>query len=300
MISVVIPVYKKAEMVLKHLKHNRPFLSDFEVILVDDASGEDLADQMKEVFPEATVLENKLNMGFAPTVNRGIKAAHGEYIMLLGSDVKIMEEFPATMIDPFEQDPQLFALTFKQKERDGKAIGKNRIYFRKGLPNHEKTSDLEAGRTAWADGGASIMRASHLRELGGFNELYAPFYWEDNDLSYRAYSRGWHVNFEPGIFVEHHHESTIGTYYDRQRITAIAYRNQFIFTWSNITQAQLWVQHLLYVPYYLLVFGLKGDRALVKGFFNALSKLPAIMRVRGTKIAHEKISDSMIYSFFPE
>lgn len=297
-ISVVIPIYKKADMVLRNLKHNREYLKNHEVILVDDASGEDLAKRMNEAFPEATILVNEQNRGFAPTVNRGVKATHGEFVILLGSDVKLMKDFADSITQEFDKDPNLFAITFKQKEKDGKAIGKNRIYFRKGLPNHEKTADIDSGANAWADGGASIVRSAYFKDLGGFNELYAPFYWEDNDLSYRAYSRGWHVIFDPSIFVEHHHESTIGTYFDKKRITTIAYRNQFIFTWTNITDPHLWREHLKYLPYYLVTFGLKGDRTLVYGFCKALKMLPSIYRCRMEKKRFEKVSDSAIFGMF--
>ena len=104
--------------------------------------------------------------------------------------------------------------------------------------------------------------------------------------------------FDPSIFVEHHHESTIGTFYDKKHITTIAYRNQFIFTWANITDTGLWLQHILYLPYYLILFGIKGDRALVVGFMKAVTKLPAILRARKTKKMHQTVSDTEIYSLF--
>ena len=73
-ISVVIPVYKKYEMLIKHLRNNMPYLNAYEVIIVDDASEEDIKKKVHSEFPHIKVLENKINLGFAPTVNRGIKA----------------------------------------------------------------------------------------------------------------------------------------------------------------------------------------------------------------------------------
>ncbi|PJE58197.1 MAG: glycosyltransferase family 2 protein, partial [Candidatus Portnoybacteria bacterium CG10_big_fil_rev_8_21_14_0_10_36_7] len=48
--------------------------------------------------------------------------------------------------------------------------------------------------------------------LNGFDELYSPFYWEDIDLSYRAWKTGYTVLFDPQVLVEHHHETTIRTF----------------------------------------------------------------------------------------
>lgn len=296
-VSIVIPIYKKAEMVMRNLRHNMPLFKGHEVVLIDDASGDGLADQLKSEFPHVIVLVNPSNLGFGPTVNRAVNAASGDFVILLGSDVILKKPFPADITHAFE-DEKLFALSFMQEERDGQNIGKNRIYFHKGLPNHEKVSNVHPGLTAWADGGASIVRRDYFVQLGGFNELFAPFYWEDNDLSYRAYSRGWHVLFDPSIHVEHHHESTISSYYRKRYVTTIAYRNQFLFTWCNITDSQMWFEHVRYLLKYIVGFSLKGETTLVIGFLKALPKLAGVLAARALKKRNQKISDKEIYAMF--
>jgi len=296
--SVVIPVYKNTEMVIRNLKHNKPFFKNCEVILVDDASGNDMVPQLKEHFPEMTIIENKVNKGFGPTVNAGVRVATADYLILLGSDVRLKEPFSATSIKEFETHPDLFALSFMQKERDGSSIGKNTLFFKKGMPHHRKIDDLHAGENAWADGGSSIVRKSMYEKLGGFNELFAPFYWEDIDLSYRAYSRGWYVMFDPKLFVEHHHESTIGSLFTKKHITTIAYRNHLLFTWLNITCLSLWIQHLMYLPYHLMLFVIRGECAFLNGFLKAFLLIPRVVRYRLDKQAYEVVIDTAIFDRF--
>ena len=76
--SVVIPVYKNKEMVIRNLKHNQEFFKNCEVILVDDASGDSMTPDLQALFPDMIIIENEENKGFGPTVNTGVIAAKAE------------------------------------------------------------------------------------------------------------------------------------------------------------------------------------------------------------------------------
>ncbi len=297
-ISVIIPVYKKTEMVLKNLKHNMKYIERYEIIVIDDASQEGIKKKINARYPRVKVIVNDTNKGFAPTVNIGIEEAKSDYVMLLNSDVRLFKAFPKDLTRRFKNHDGLFGISFKQKEQDGKPVGKNVLYFKNGFPQHRKAHDNKKGINAWAEGGACILRKDFVHELGGFNNAYAPFYWEDIDLSYRAYSRGWYVLYDPSIYIEHHHESTISKFYSPHEVKKIAYRNQFIFTWANITEQSLWFQHVLRTPYMLLIQLVKGDIAFLKGFFSALILMSRISKARQRKSEHEMISDSEIFARF--
>ena len=214
-------------MFMRTLKHNLQFLKDFEIIIVDDGSDKEVrrlirdsgiggdktgantgANTATATDANIKVITNKKNLGFAPTMNIGCKGAKGELLILLGSDVRFKKGLPTNLTERFKEDLELFAISFKQEEKDGSLVGKNHVIFENGFPAHFKTDNVNRGENAFADGGSSIVRKKYFDKLGGFNELYAPFYWEDVDLSYRAYSRGWKIEFEPEIFVEHHHGAT--------------------------------------------------------------------------------------------
>ena len=59
-------------------------------------------------------------------------------------------------------------------------------------------------------GGSSAFDRRKFLELGGFDHLYRPFYYEDTDLGFMAWKRGWKVLYEPGSIVFHEHRGTIG------------------------------------------------------------------------------------------
>lgn len=297
-ISVVIPVYKNKEMVLRHLKHNISFFKELEVIIVDDASGEHIDDEIRKIDSSIKCIVKLKNSGFAPTANMGLKAASGDFILLLNSDVKLFKPLPQNITQPFEDDNKLFAVTYLQKEKDESDVGKNRIYFQDGFPTHSKTQTFVKGINAWAEGGSSLFRTSMLKKLDYFDEIYAPFYWEDIDLSYRAYSRGWHVLFDPSYAVEHHHESTISKFYTSDKMKAIAFRNQLYFMWANISSRKFLKSHIYYSFRYYLSCVFKLNMPYIKGYIMAFLGFIPVYHSRKRNLSNKKVSDEEIFSKF--
>jgi GT2 family glycosyltransferase len=268
-ISIVIPVYKNYAMFYKYLRANKKYFEGCEVIVMNDYPRENITRPVKRIYPGAVIVNNKKNFGFAGNVNRGTMRAKRNYIFLMNSDVVLKDDSFTQTISLFKKNPKLFAVGLSQLEKGGKIVGANRGYFKNGFVHHS-SRPARAGSNFWAEGGASIFRKSLLQKLGLFDPLFNPFYWEDIDLSYRAWKAGYTIAFAPHIVVEHHHESTIGKYFNRSKITRTAFRNQLIFHWKNLTDQDLLIQHLTRLPMYLLT----------PGFFDALLQLPRILKSR--------------------
>jgi GT2 family glycosyltransferase len=268
-ISIIIPVYKNIDLFLGMMRNNWKYIHHEEVIVVDDASGESLRELLEKEFEGIKVIVNEKNLGFPKTVNRGIRASTQDFIMLLNSDVKMIDDTYRKAIGEFADD-KLFALSFIQIEKDKKLVGKNEIYFDRGFYNHRRIDDNIFGETGWAEGGSALFDAKKLKKLGGFDEMFSPFYWEDIDLSHRAKEMGWKIWFYPTVKVEHHHESTIGKYHNSDKIKTIALRNQFIFTWKNLNSSEKLIQHIFYTLYYLIANTVKANMFFARAFFWAL------------------------------
>lgn len=293
-ISAVIPVYKNKKLFLRMLENNIKYLKDVEIVVADDASAEGLKQDLKEKYPEVKVIVNEKNLGFSKTVNLAVKEATGEFILLLNSDVKLIDDSFKKAIGQLKKDKNLFAVSFVQIEKDKSLVGKNRLFFKRGLFHHQKADDLKRGFNAWAEGGASLIRKKYFDQLSGFDGIFTPFYWEDTDLSYRAYKRGWQVIFDPKIKVEHHHESTIGKFFDRSYIKIIAFRNQFFFIWKNLTDWSLFLSHLLWLPYNLVYFLLKGEKEFIVGFTKAIPYLDSLIKKKKSESKKSKFSDKEV------
>lgn len=267
-ISVVIPTYKKVEQLINNLSHNIPLLSECEIIIVNDDPSQSIKSALYE-FPEIHLIEHEVNKGFSGAVNSGIDRAEGNYIMLLNSDVIVKDDSYKRTIETFNTHPKLFAIAFAQEEPNSMLHGKNRIYWKDGLIYHDYAKDTEPGITAWAEASAAIYDAVKLRQLGAFDELYAPFYWEDIDLSYRAWKQGYEVLFDPSILVEHHHESTVGSFFSKRYVQTIGYRNQFLFVRKNITDSSLVYEHQHILPRLLAGQFIRGNFGMVYGYIRS-------------------------------
>lgn len=275
MISVIIPVYKNTDLFLKNLYHNLNFLNDCQIIIVNDSPEKSLINDLSQ-FKQIVLIENKKNLGFGESVNQGVKFAKNRYIMILNSDVALNDKNYLKAINYFNKN-NVFAVSFAQKEKNDSIVGKNKIYWQDGLFVHEKADNLKFGNNAWGEGGACVIDKDKFIKLGGFDPLYSPFYWEDIDLSYRAWKTGYKTIFEPRILVTHHHESTIGKYFTQKQIEIIAYRNQLIFTWKNLTDFRLIIQHLCYLPLWIAKSLIKRNWFFLIGLLRALIILPKIL-----------------------
>lgn len=289
-ISIIIPVYKNYELFFQYLQLNKKYFDGCEVIILNDFPLEKIATQVKKIYPEAIVIDNTVNKGFAANVNQGVIKSTRDFVFLMNSDVILNNNLLVEALKHFYKDNKLFAVGFAQIEKDGKIVGANRAYFQNGLINHSGlSSDIyHLSSNFWAEGGSSIFSKKLFIDLGLLDELYNPFYWEDIDISYRAWKTGYKILYDPNIKVEHHHESTIGKYFDRSKIMRIAFRNQLIFHWKNLTDKSLILKHIANIPRFIFI----------PGFFDALVKLPQILQARRKTVKLFVKSDRDILSQF--
>lgn len=275
-ISVVIPTYRNTDVLIKNLKHNLPYLNGCEIIVVNDYPRESIKKDMNP-FVQVKLIENMNNKGFSGTVNTGVHEATREYVLLLNDDVKLLNDSCKNALEDFETNEMLFAVSFAQKEVDGSIVGKNMIYWKNGFIQHQAVKPDKKGLNAWAEGGSCLIHKPKFDELHGFDEMYNPFYWEDIDLSYRAMKMGYQILFDPDIRVEHHHETTISSHFQKDRIETIAYRNQLLFIWKNISSWDLLFVHKLHLIKMLLKAIMKNDVNFLEGFIQALKHVPEVI-----------------------
>lgn len=298
MFSTIIPVYKKTDIFIKNLKINYPFIKETEIIIVNDDPETSIKNFLKNYKVE--LIENTKNLGFGGAVNKGVRSSSNKYIFLLNTDVVLKNDQFKNSIKLFGEDKKLFAIGFAQTEKDSQIVGKNSIYWKNGFFRHKKASNIFFGKTAWAEGGSSIFSKEKFLELGGFDELYSPFYWEDIDISYRAWKIGYKVLFDPNILVEHHHESTISTYFSSKTIKKISYRNQLIFIWKNITDINLLFSHYLLLIPNIIILLFKGEFDFISGFFSALSKISKINKQRKNQNKSYLLTDQEVFNSINE
>ena len=290
MISLVIPNYNGADILKKNLPHIlksiEEYRGDSEIVLVDDASSDDslsfLSSFKKENMSfDISIFKNEKNLGFSSTVNKGVENARGEIIVLLNSDVEPKTDF-ITYLIPHFKDEKVFAVgCLDESEENGKIIQRGRGVgeWQRGFLVH-KRGEPSKKNTLWAAGGSSAFRKSLWEKLGGLDELYNPFYWDDIDLSYRALKSGYKINFERRSIVVHRHsQGAIKKSYSKREIKRIAYRNQLFFVWKNSDLTTLF-WHIIWLPYHIVKALFSLNTEFLLGFLYALIKLPKVIESR--------------------
>ncbi|MEK7502085.1 MAG: glycosyltransferase family 2 protein [Patescibacteria group bacterium] len=290
MISIVIPNFNGAELLKKNLPKVKEVLIDdknlkVDIIIVDDGSTDnslEIIENQRYEKPglEITVLKNEKNMGFSSAVNRGVKRARGEIVILLNTDAYPEKNFLKYLLPHFKNEKTFAVGCMDKSIEDGKTVlrGRGLGEWKRGFLMHRR-GEIDKTNTLWVSGGSGAFSKSIWEKLGGFNEAYNPFYWEDIDLSYRAKKAGYKVLFEPKSIVIHEHaEGAVREHYSMSEIKRISYRNQFVFVWINITDLGLQISHLVWLPYHFLKALIRWDIPFFLGFFNALILLPIIIK----------------------
>lgn len=279
-VSVVIPNYNGENILGKNLPKVIEASGNAEIIVVDDGSRDKSLEKLSSFKEKIKIIKNEKNLGFSASINRGVSVAKGEIIVLLNTDVIPERSFLTPLLDHFDDD-SVFAVGCMDKSIEGnKTIlrGRGLGRWRKGLLVHSR-GEVNKMNTLWINGGSGAFRKSIWNKLGGFNPLYSPFYWEDIDLSYRALKCGYKIIFEPKSIVIHEHEKgAIKSAYSNFKIRTIAYRNQFIFVWKNISDYSMKLNHIFWLPFHVFSALLRLDLAFIKGILAAFILLPEIIK----------------------
>lgn len=175
-VSVVLPVYNAAKFVSDAVQSilDQTF-SDFELILIDDASTDDSYEILKRFHdPRIKLLKNEVNLDLVGTLNRGLAESKGEYIVRMDADDIAMPERIAIQVEYMDKHPQVGVCGSWYEMFDGATgIGQNpeghdeikaRLFF----------SNVIAHPTV-------IMRSAMLKDL-----KYERYLAEDYELWQRA------------------------------------------------------------------------------------------------------------------
>lgn len=289
-LDVVIPNYNGSALLKKNLPKVIEEVERYKgsIIIVDDGSEKSEFEELDEFVKKQDgkniiLLRNEKNLGFSSAVNRGVAESNADFVLLLNTDVVPENNFLESALKDLQSNENLFGVGIMDKsiEDQGTVLrGRGLASWKRGFLIHRK-GEVDHPDTFWISGGSSLVRRELFEKLSGFDPLYNPFYWEDIDLSYRARKSGYDVMFESKSVVEHRHEEgAIKKHYNSGRINTIAYRNQFIFVWKNITDSKLLLSHFIWLPYHILRAALRLDKSFFFGLLSAVICIPKILKRR--------------------
>ncbi|MDI6785903.1 MAG: glycosyltransferase family 2 protein [bacterium] len=267
---------------------------EYEVIIVDDCSKDDSVNYIRNNFPSFRVIIPEHNLGFQGATNIGVLNAIGKIVILLNNDIKARNDSFNPFFDHFNNE-DVFAVGGRlyQFDETNYLAGNYRAIFKKG--HFSIVTEKESYNSCYIPfvcGGAGAFDREKFILLGGFDELFYPLYYEDVDICYRAWKRGWKCIYEPKSLMYHKHQATITG--QVKRIKYLTARNNYLFTWKNITDLSYILLHIIFCPLFLIRDLFRFKFRFWISIFMALKRLGKVLKLRRIETKECIFSDKLV------
>lgn len=219
-ISIIVVNYKSKDKLINCLESisNSDLAGlNYEIIIVENASGDNLLD-LNKIIDFKLVISN-INLGMGGGNNLGIKESKGEFILILNPDtildpkaIKILFNYIKNNTDVYIVGPKLLnpdlSLQYSCAHfpRFWTPIFRRTflgIFFKKHLDwfllkdySHDIIKEVD-----WMLGSCLLIKREGF---SGFDERFF-MYFEDIDICHQAWNRGGKVVYNPEAKVIHHH-----------------------------------------------------------------------------------------------
>lgn len=204
-VSVIVPAYQASKTISNCISalQQQDVELPYEVIVVDDGSADDTANQVDGSCVRLIRHENK--KGAAAARNSGISAANGEILCFTDADCMPKEDWIRQLLTSFD-DPEIIGAkgVYRTKQKE--------IVARFVQIEYEDKYDLLRTQDTinFIDTYSAAYRKNIIVENGGFDEQV--FFVEDQELSFRLASRGYQMVFQPSAMVYHLHSNSVKAY----------------------------------------------------------------------------------------
>ncbi len=289
--SVIIPNWNGAGHLPTCLDSLRTqTFTDFETIVADNGSTDGSLALMERDYPAVRVLAMGENRGFAGACNAGMRAAHGELIVLLNNDTETDPRWLAEVVATFERRPEAGMVASKMLLFDRRDVFHTAgdFYRVDGRPGNRGVWQRDEGQydeeeyVFSACGGSAAYRWTMLEQIGLLDEDF--FYsCEDVDLAWRAQLAGWRCVYAPRAVVYHKLSATGGgataSFYDGRNVIYLLTKDYPGDLWRTYWHAILRRQWQITVEALQQWQG-AAARARLRGQLAGLAGIPKMLRKR--------------------
>jgi N-acetylglucosaminyl-diphospho-decaprenol L-rhamnosyltransferase len=229
-LSICIVSYRVRDLLaacLRSIEENG-FARSWEVICVDNASGDGTVETVKPLFPAVRWLENRENIGFAPAVNQAAAEATGEYLLLLNPDGALITGALDRLVSFLEAHPDVGVVGPRLLLPDGTPYVSatkfptaatillyetrlNRLMPGSRIlrPYGRQLAGTEPFPVDAVEGSCLMTRRWLWMQLGGFDSRYF-FGVEELDFTWKVKRAGYGVWFHPEPGMIHRHSGSSG------------------------------------------------------------------------------------------
>ena len=259
-----------------------PFNEEMEVIVVDNASNDQEADIIAQLYPQVKVIKNERNLGFAGGNNIGILSAQGKYLFLVNNDTVFQNYNIQTLIDRMKSSSEIgivcpkirffwgnHTIQFTGYTALSKVTVRNHAI---GFGEDDHGQYDTAHPTPYAHGAAMLIRRDAIDKVGLMPECYF-LYYEELDWSLMFTRAGYQIWYEPACTIYHKESQSTGQ--DSPLRTYYLTRNRLLLVRRN-------PQEFYKTLAYIYLIGIVALRDILKyTFIGRYDLLKAIFRALG-------------------
>lgn len=210
LVSVIILNYNAGKLLLdcveSLLKTKYP---NYEIVIVDNASHDQSHKKCKEMFPQINLIENEVNLGYCEGNNVGIRAARGDFLVILNPDTTVAQDWLTELIVAYDKkgdglyQPKILSLYEEGiLQSTGNMLHIFGFGFARDKGNPDNSEYKEIQEIGYASGTCLFTSSATMKKIG----LFDPFlflYHDDLDLGWRASQINIRSYYVPSSIIYH-------------------------------------------------------------------------------------------------
>jgi GT2 family glycosyltransferase len=306
-VSVIVLNYNGASIIARAVRADlaeaRKVHPASEVTVVDNASTDGSADIVRRKFPKVRVLPVQRNR-FLHAFNDAIRLARNDAVILINNDMIPQPGCFSRLMAALT--PGVFSVGPKILWPDRKTINfaYARPRFWRGFFSVERVGaderdegqcDFERPIMSLYPPIASAFDRKKLLQLGGFDAIYDPAYWEDVDLGYSAWKRGWRTLYDSKAVTVHDHQRTIEKGNKKSDVLYWINKNKHLFIIKNISDNGMRAQYALALPFIVAAGTARHGPAFLWGFLGAARRAGGAWKRGRQEKKGRRLSDSDVF-----
>lgn len=244
--SIIIPVFNNADYTfqcLRSLLREVDFKED-EIIVVNNAPDDETKRMLSYMEGTVRLINNLENPGIVHVCNQGAAVARGKYIVFLSNFAMVLPNWLKYLVETIEKDSSVGVVGSMLVNPDRSIQEAGGIVWRYGSDDKYGSGEDSGDRryrysreVDYCSGASLLARKDLFDKYGGFDERYAPAYYEDMDLCFGIRSLGYKVIYQPASKLIHCEGVAAGTNINHafKRYQEIN-RNKFTEKWHEVMQ----------------------------------------------------------------
>jgi len=210
LVSVIVLNYNAGELLLNCVGSvKKSAYRNLEIIVVDNISTDKSQETCKEKYPDIKLIQNNENFGYCEGNNIGIRAAKGDYIIILNPDTIVESNWIEELISAYNKfgeglyQPKILSLDKTEiLQSTGNMLHIFGFGFAKDKGKNDNHIETDIEKIGYASG-TCLFTSKEVLDKIGLLDSFLFLYHDDLDLGWRAAQIGISSFYVPNSIIYH-------------------------------------------------------------------------------------------------